>query len=297
MYTPEFEEAAMKASIGELVGPFESRMGYHILQVVARSKRKIKIGTIGVDIRSSSQTTRMIAQQANIFREKAVKDGFDQAAQTQNLRVIADGPLVVKKGASPMFGYMPWVNYLFDLSAGDITQPVRIQNAHLTVVGQVVEVIPAGVKPIDSVLKEQIKQTIAKRLTVEALAPRAKELRAKLAAGDDLSKLTGVDSTLKPTQISMGPAESAPGLGTDYAVNNAAFMMKPGDISQPIQGESGYYIIKLMDLKPADKKMFEAQKTKEFESMSQEKQQRFFGQWIDELKEKAKVIDYRSNRM
>jgi parvulin-like peptidyl-prolyl isomerase len=95
----------------------------------------------------------------------------------------------------------------------------------------------------------------------------------------------------------MGPAESTGGLGTEYAVNNAAFGMKPGDISQPIEGDAGYYIIKLLDMKPADKKAYDAQKTKEFQTLSQEKQQRLFGQWIQNLKDKAEVIDYRSHRM
>jgi len=129
------------------------------------------------------------------------------------------------------------------------------------------------------------------------MAAKAKELRAMLSPGDDLSKITASDSTIKSSQTTFGPAESAPGFGTEYAVNVAAFSMKPGEISQPIEGENAYYIIKLIDLKPADKNAYEAQKTKEFETLNQEKQQRFFGQWLEELKEKAKIIDYRVSRM
>ncbi|MDP4235460.1 MAG: peptidylprolyl isomerase, partial [Bacteroidota bacterium] len=297
MYDPAYSAACVKAPLNELQGPLLSARGYHIFEVVAKSRRKIKIQTIPVEIRSSSQTSKMVQQQASIFREKAAKDGFDQAAQAQNLRVTADGPPVVKKGAAPMFGYKPWVNYVFDLSAGDITQPVRIPSARLSVVAQVTEVIPEGVKPLDSLLKEQIKNAVAKRKSIEALAPKAKELRAMLSPGDDLSKLGSVDSLYKPIQVVMGPAESTPALGTEYAVNNAAFTLKPGEISQPIEGENGYYIVKLIELRPADKAQFEAQKTKSFESLNQEKQQRFFGQWLEELKEKATVVDYRSHRM
>jgi rRNA maturation endonuclease Nob1 len=297
MYIPQVEEIALKAPIGEVQAPIETNNGFVIIQVVGRTKRKIKVGTIPVDIRPSSQTTKMVQQQANIFREKAVKDGFDQAAQAQSLRVTSEAPPVVKKGSQPMFGYMPWVNYLFDLSSGDITVPVRIPTARLTVVAQVTDALPEGVKPLDSLMKEQIKVAIAKHKSIEALASKAKELRAALSPGDDLSKLTSLDSNYRPTQVSMGPAESTPGVGTDYAVNNVAFAMKVGEISQPIEGEGGYYIIKLIDLKPADKKQFDAQKTQEFEKLNQEKQQRFFGQWLDQLKDKAKVIDYRSHQM
>ena len=297
MYIPAFEDAVMKAPIGEVQGPLETVGGYHLFQVLSRTNKKLKVSTIPVDIKPSSQTTRMVAQQANIFREKAAKDGFDQVAQAQNLRVTADGPPVMKKGVSPMFGYMPFVNYIFDLSSGDITQPVRIPNAHLTVVAQVTDVMPQGVKPLDSTVKEQIKIAVAKRKSVEALAAKAKELRAMLAPGDDLSKISAVDSMYRPMTVTMGPAESVQGLGTEYAVNNAAFAMKAGEISQPFPGENGYYIIKVLDLKPANKAQFDEQKTKEFEKLNQEKQQRFFGQWLEELKEKATIVDYRSHRM
>lgn len=297
MMDPAYEQVGLNAPIGELQGPVESQRGYHIIMVTGRSRRNSKVGTIPIEIRSSSKTTNMVQQQANIFRAKAVKDGFDQAAESQGIHVISDGPLMMKKGMQPMFGHKPWVDYVFELSAGEITQPVRIPNMHLIAVAQITEVIPAGVKPLDSTIKEQIKRSLVKRKAIEALAPKAKELRAKLNAGDNLSKVTALDSAYRPVQVTFGPAESAPNLGTEYAVNNAAFAMKQGEISQPIEGENGYYIIKVLDIKPADKQQYEIQKTKEFEALNQEKQRRFFSGWLEELKEKAKVIDYRSHRM
>jgi peptidyl-prolyl cis-trans isomerase D len=296
MYLPEFEAAAMKAPIGELQGPIETTLGYHIFIVAGRTQKTLKVATIPVNLHTSSQTQKMIQQQANIFREKASKDGFDQAARASNQRVTSDVPPITRK-AQPLFGYRPFSNEIMTLSAGDITQPIRIPSAKLIVVAQVTEVVAEGYRPLDSNISSQIKTTLAKRKAVEDLAAKAKELRSKLSAGDDLGKLAAIDSNYKPFQVSAGPAESVGGLGTEYAVNNAAYAMKPGEISQPIEGESGYYIIKLIDLKPADQKMYDMQKTKEFETLTQEKQQRFFGQWIEGLKDKAKIVDYRSHRM
>jgi peptidyl-prolyl cis-trans isomerase D len=296
IYIAQVEEAAMKATIGEILGPIESPVGYHIIQVTGRSNKNLKIASIPIAPHSSQTTQKMVQQQANIFREKATKDGFDQAATAQNLRIQSDVPPVTKK-AQPLFGYPPFTNYLFELSAGDITTPVRIPSGKLIVVAQVTEVQSEGVKPLDSLMIDQIKYAVAKRKMVEALLPKAKQIRAMLSPGDDLGKLSATDTSVKPFVVTMGPAESTGGLGTEYAVNNAAFGMKPGDISQPIEGDAGYYIIKLLDMKPADKKAYDAQKTKEFQTLSQEKQQRLFGQWIQNLKDKAEVIDYRSHRM
>jgi len=296
VYLPEIESVAMKAPVGSITGPIETSTGYSIIQVKGRTQRHLLIATIPITVHSSSTTQRVVQQSAAIFRERAAKDGFDQAALALGLHVSADVPPLTKK-SQPMFGYTPWVNYIFELSAGDITQPVRIASAKLYVVGQVIEVTPEGTKPLDTVLREQVKTAVAKRKAIEALAGKAKELRAMLNPGDDLNKLTAADSSVKILQTAIGPAESVSELQTEYAVNNAAFAMKPGEISQPIEGINGYYIVKLLSVTPADKKQFQSQSTKEFQSLSQEKQQRFIGQWIQELKEKATVVDYRSHRM
>jgi peptidyl-prolyl cis-trans isomerase D len=291
-FVKEFEAVAMTAKLNEILPPVESQFGIHIIEVLGRTKRQLKVVNVPVDIKPSSETVRMLGQQATIFRAQAAKQGFDQAAKAAGYRVITEAPAIEKKGQA-LFGSKDFTEWAFDASKGDISQVVKVPAARMQVVAQLTDITPAGSKPLEDV-KEQIRSELAKRLRVESMAGKAKELRNMLQPGDDLFKIATVDSMYKPITVSMGPAESVGGLGTEYAVNIAAYKMKPGEISQPIKGDNGYYIIKLLSFTPASKEQFEAQKSGLLSTLLKEKQQRFIQGWIDAEKANAKITDFRS---
>jgi peptidyl-prolyl cis-trans isomerase D len=293
MFVPEFEKVVLTAPIRVVQPPVETEFGFHIIEVLDRTTKTVNVSTITMPVRTSSQTASLIRQQARLFKEKATNLGFDAAAKEMNLRVIADAPPVTKS-SQPIFNNISFVNYVMGLSKGDITEPVKIDAVKGIIVAEVIEVIAKGVNPLDDNIKSGIKQKIAKRKLIESLQPKAKELRALVGPGEGVDKIALQDSNYKPIMLSFGPAESVSGLGTEYAVNTTAFRMKPGEVSEPIKGENGYYIVQLIALNPASKQTFEAQKTQLYENLNQEKQQRFFSEWFQKLKENANILDYRT---
>ncbi|HJW08221.1 MAG TPA: peptidyl-prolyl cis-trans isomerase [Holophagaceae bacterium] len=92
---------------------------------------------------------------------------------------------------------------------------------------------------------------------VAAATKKAQELRAKLVKGQDFAKAA--------EEFSQDP--SAKGNGGDLGwfdasrmvkeFSEAAFSMKPGEISQPVKTQFGVHLIKLEGLKPAEVKPFE----------------------------------------
>lgn len=293
MFVPEFEKAALAAPIGKVQAPFETQYGLHIIEVLDRTRKTINAGVIPVVVRSSSQTTRLLDQQARLFREKAVNDGFDVAAKEMNLRVIADVPPVSKQ-AQPLFNSVSFVNYILELSNGDVTEPVRLPSIKGVVVAEVTETIAKGVAPLEGDITKSITSRLARRKLIESLAGKAKELRALVGPGEGVDKIAAYDTNYAPKLLTFGPAESVAGLGTEYAVNIAAYKMKPGEVSQPIKGENGYYIVQLIALNPASKQALEAQRAQFYQSLNQEKQQRFFSEWFEKMKNNADIIDYRT---
>jgi parvulin-like peptidyl-prolyl isomerase len=292
-YVPPFAEAISKGPIGKTLPVFESQFGFHVVEVLEKSNRTINAATIPVTLKSSSQTMRAVEQQARVFREQASKKGFDQAAKDINYRVISDVPPITKAG-QPIFSSRPFVNYVLTLSPGDITEPFKAQALKATIVAQVTENIPKGTAPLDADLKLRIRHTLAHKKLIESLQAKAKELRAMVGPGEGLDKLRSIDSTYSPKMLTMGPGESVSGLGTEYIVNTTAYQLKTGEVSQPLKGDNGYYIIQLVAINPASKQTYEAQKQQLFQQLNQEKQQRFFSAWFDKLKEQADIVDYRT---
>jgi parvulin-like peptidyl-prolyl isomerase len=163
-------------------------------------------------------------------------------------------------------------------------------------VGQVTEITPKGFKKFDEV-KETIKSELAKKLRVESVKARAEQLRNSIPAGQGLEALAAAsgDSTLKPVTMTLGPAEAAQSFGVEYVINHAAYnVLKPGEVSKALKGESAYYIVQLLDMKKADPAGIKAATTTIRGQITNERQQRFITKYIENLKKKAEIQDFRN---
>lgn len=292
-FPPDINPLVDKAAINEIVGPARSGAGVDIIQVLGKAHRSVAGVVIPIDIKPSSQTTSMLMQQASAFREQASKNGFDEAAKAAGYRVIADAPPVSKKGA-PIFSSADFVSWVFDAKKGDVSSPFKLTQIHAVIVAQVTDIIEAGPRPLEEV-KDQIKQTIVKKKAVDLVVAKAQKARAAVGTSGDLAAgAQAIGDTSRPIEVSLGPAESVNGLPTgEYYVNNAAYSMKPGQVSDVIKGENGCYIIKLIDLKPATDQALSAQRQTLLGSLLQEKRQRFLMTWLDNRKASAVIADFR----
>jgi peptidyl-prolyl cis-trans isomerase C len=109
---------------------------------------------------------------------------------------------------------------------------------------------------------------LSKRTKEEALK-LAQETRAKLVAGADFAATAKAVSDDPSAQQSGGSLGFFDREKMDRAFTDAAFALKtPGEISQPVLGYFGYYIIRLDDRKPARVRPFDEVKG---EIMAQER--------------------------
>jgi parvulin-like peptidyl-prolyl isomerase len=291
---PTVRAAVGAASPGELLEPLESPRGYEVLQEVQRTSKSWGVIGVPLVVKPSHQTLDLESQMANIFREQAEKNGFDQAATASGYHVVTDAPPASQKGA-PIFSSHLFVDWLFSVSKGDISQPMRLLRTNAVVVAQLTDIIPAGPKPFADV-KQQIAQDIAQKAAVDAMQPRAKQIQALVTSNTDLSTLatTTGDPTLTPVNVLMGPAESVNGLPSgEYVINNWAFSAQPGSISPLLKGEHGYYIVKLMGRNLPSQKDFAASKPGIVKELMHEKEQRLLTDWITNQKLHATIEDYR----
>lgn len=287
-----FRAPIATAAPGAMIGPLESPRGYDILQVEQRSQKAWAVVSVPLPVKPSHQTLEIESQSANIFRDQAAKNGFDKAASAAGYRVVSDAPPAVRKGA-PIFNSHEFVDWCFESSKGDISQPFKLQSAHAILVAQLTDIIPPGPKPLEEV-KSQIAEVLALRKAVASLEPRAQQVRTMVGPAGDLSAAAASDPSLAPITVLMGPAESVNGLPTgEYVVNNWAYSAQPGTVSPPLKGEHGYYIAKLVGRNIPTEKDFEATKPKIVQAVLQEKEQRLLMGWLDIQKQNAVIVDYR----
>ncbi len=79
-------------------------------------------------------------------------------------------------------------------------------------------------------------------------------------AGNDLNKLKQIDSRIQVGNTGrFNSTTSIPQIGKDNAFIFTALNMKVGEMSEPVKGLRGYFIIKLMEKTPFDSTAFQAQ--------------------------------------
>lgn len=133
--------------------------------------------------------------------------------------------------------------------------------------------------------EEQIKVS---HILVES-EEEAQEIKALLAGGQDFAELAQERST-DPFTKDQGGDLGAVGRGEMVEeFEQAAFALKPGQISDPVKSEYGYHIIKVDEKMEARQGTLEENKDKIREALFQQKMESEYSAWLEEQYDKYQV--------
>lgn len=288
---PAFENAAFKAKVDEIVGPIRTQFGLHIIKVTGRDSRALKIAQILIKIGPSSQTKNDLSDRARDFAYNARQSEFDKEAQQTGLEV-KEAQIQEKGGLIPGLGVNDAVTrWAFKNKSGSVSDPYTIGNAY--VVFFVADAKNAGVRPFDEV-KQSIRPPTLRKLKIDRTMQMAEAVRSKLAPTDSLSKVDQIDPSVKVENTgSFTLAGAVPGIGRDPSFMGAVSGLQQGQISPPVRGMRGAYLIQLLTKSAFDSTAFAAQKDLLTSRLTQEMRQRVMTDWLAKLKERADIVDNR----
>jgi len=300
----EFDNAVFKADVGDIVGPVKTSFGIHIIKVEDRkpakpttSKRKKIADTDSIRARHilfkyepSDNTVDNVRYNANIFAELAKEQGFDVAAQEESLE-IQETDYFRRSGFIPGIGLLDEaLTFAFNSELNDISDAIKVTNGFY--VFQL-----AGIQPERTKTLEEVRPTIEDILAQQKRKNMAGELIAKVR-----EKITGDMSFEEAAQTDSLEVEETDefrlddyidGIGRELKFSAAAFKLQPGEISEPIEGTRGYYLLQLIEKTDADTSLYKTRKEEIEQELLQEKQEMLFSEWLAYLRDKANIKDYR----
>ncbi len=288
---PEFEEAAFKAKVGQVVGPIETQFGFHLIKVEDKVWEEIAYSEIRIVPTVSPATRNAIMRKAYTLRQWVEEEGipFDTAAKRLGVTPSETGFF---PQTTPIFGSRTLTSFAFNENLGAVSPPVEVQNMGI-VVAQIIGIRTKGIRPFEDV-KEEIRRRLVHQKKLNVVGKKAQEVYQKLQGIPELTQeaVSAIDPQLVVHEAgSIHDNGSVPNIGQDFGFTAAVFQVPINKIAGPIRGENGYYILQVLSRALPD--------TTKFPLNSYLEQERkrlkttIFYEWFTKLKNNADIRDYR----
>ena len=138
----------------------------------------------------------------------------------------------------------------------------------------------------------QLKQLTGTQKKFEESERLASELSKK--SGGDLSKIPSLDPRISISKTNrFNYQTSIPNIGKDYSFIDAAFSLEKKQLSKPVKGIKGFYLIYLTEKTEFDSAAYNLQSGTLRNNLLQAKKNAFINQWLITLKDKSDIIDNR----
>lgn len=290
-----FEEAAFSASKGDIVGPIESNFGLHIIKVEDRKREdgeeKVKARHILLKFNASRTTQEIASENADYFAEQAPDIGFMTLADEEKAKVDSTD-FFTTSGFIPGLGMQKRVAMrAFNQKMNEPSKVYFLDNIGY-VVFEVFEIKEEGLKSLEDV-EAQIKRKIRREKQFELAEKDAQDFREKIQMPEDFERLASTDSLQIKTAESFTREGTIPGVGRDVKFAGTAFALDVNEVSHPVKGSRGLYIIKMKNKEDVNQAAFEAQKESLKNQLLDTKRQAAYSSWLASIKESANIKDYR----
>jgi peptidyl-prolyl cis-trans isomerase D len=290
----ELDKKLKKATKGQIFGA-KSAAGYHIVEVLDRSTDGIRLATIGYDMEPGKETMDSLMTIAERLRLEAGND-------TAKFNNLAKAKKLVTKQSQPI---TPGSNFIDGMAGGTIKGLVSwalmkdagdlfdrtYDSDNMILTGYLVSKVEEGYKPM-ALVKAQLKDRVMARL-------KAKKIKEKLAAAakgkSDMTQIQTAYGSGAFSNTADGVSFASgfiTGIGQDPFLVGKIFGLKPNQVSAPIVGKGGVYVVKVIsfgEVPATDDKAIEEYRI----SLQQNRRASFIGKFQQGLREYAQVKDYR----
>jgi peptidyl-prolyl cis-trans isomerase D len=280
---PTFNDACFDGKPGDVV-IVQSQFGFHLIEILkqADKTKKVQLATVTRKNVPSNETFDAVFAKASMFyTNNGASEAFTKATEgDEYAKYIAAEVKVADKSIPGMTDVRELVRWSFKNEKGAVSAPMQFANTF--VVAHLAEIREEGTATMDQV-----------EIQVELGAKKKKKAAMfmdEMKSATNLDALaTTVGGTVESATGVNFAALSINGMGQEMSVNGMISTLQNGQMSIPIEGQSGVYVVQVESVTPApettDYSVFKTQLTQQYAAAS--------GQLLEALKDKMVVVDER----
>jgi peptidyl-prolyl cis-trans isomerase D len=298
---PEFEKAAFSLPKGGTSDVVKSSYGYHIIHVDDKQEAHVKsLDEVKPQIEAvlrQQKAARAAEGEANAFVTQARTSGLDKAASAKGLQVTTTD-FVSRTDSLPGIGNAPqFMEAAFAQTAK--SAPDMIQVPQGFVIYQVLDIKPPATPTFEEI-RSRVEEEFKNQRATELLGQKTQELADRAKAEHDLKKVAKeLGATVKTSDL-VDPNGQVPDIGSMTGPASAAFSLKQGEISGPINSGSNGAVLQVLEKQQPSDTDFAVKKDEVRDALLQQKQNELFGLFVTNLRqqmEKAGKIKINQEEM
>jgi peptidyl-prolyl cis-trans isomerase D len=286
----EFDAVAFSLQPGQMSDLVKSQFGYHIIKVT--DKRAASVKTLP-EVRSQIEDQLKYQQAADAAQKLADKiagelkkpSDFESVARANGLRSGESG-LFQQDEPIAGIGMAPAVNQqAFEMKEGDVSDPIRTPQgwAFVTVTGKQDPYVPK----VDEV-KAKVRDEVLKQKAIEAARQKAASMAPSLKSGDFEKGVKAAGLEAKTTDM-IARGNPIGDAGTSPAIEDAAFGLPAGSVSDAIVTDTGAAIVKVLERKDTTADEFAKQKESMRGDLLNERRNKFFAAYMTKARQRMKI--------
>ena len=225
------------------VSSMESGQGaVFVIQVTERGKevKKVQIATLQHEIMPSSRTEQIIYSQASKFAiENRTEKQFDETAAAQNFNKRVASYLGENDRQIPgLSSARQVVRWVYKAKQGEVSDVFSVDNSYVVAILKTIR--KKGIAPINQVVTEinmEVHREKKAALISAQLSDAARNAQSFSALAGELNLPVETASAITFSAFSI------PGAGIEPQLIAAAASMEEGNISPPIEGVNGVYLL------------------------------------------------------
>jgi peptidyl-prolyl cis-trans isomerase D len=288
---PEFDQTVFAMQPGQTSDLVKTQYGYHIIKLVdkktATTRSLQEVRQQLVDQLSYERAQAQAADLAQSIEKQISKPAdLDRVAKAQGI-VIQESGFFARD--EPILGLGPApeaANKAFEMKQGDVSGALRASR------GFVFETLVARQDPyvpkLDEV-KERVRDVVVKEKARDLSKQKATEIAAKLKGAPDFEKAAKAAGLEAKTTELISRDSPIPDLGTAPAVEDKAFSMPVGAVSDPIPTDNGTAVVKVLEKKEVMPDEWKSAKDRFREDLLTDRRNRFFSAYMVKAKQRMKI--------
>jgi peptidyl-prolyl cis-trans isomerase D len=289
---PPFENAAFSMKAGDFSALVKTDFGYHIIKIDSRREETTPaLSQVKDRIRQTllSQRARALVEEKMAAVVAALRRGrgLEEAAREQGLPAKRSEPFARGETAPAPLSSPQLVARVFELKSGQVEpEPFSIPGGYVFVA--LAEVRAPRVPDLPEA-RARVKADLVEEKALQAARARAAEVKVR-AEKDGLEKAaSALGLVRKETAGLVGRGQPLGDMGTGAALEDAAFSLPQGSLSDPVRTSAGYAVLRVLERKPFDPAAYEGQKATIVASLKDQRRQQLFRAYLAQARQRYTV--------